>query len=94
MIEALVGLQADNPDLEVSFTLPVLPTGLDANGLNLLRSAQHDGVRIDVVNIMAMDYGAVVDNNGQMGLNAIQAAVATEGQPAASGSTPRLASRR
>jgi len=37
-------------------------------------------VEIDVVNIMAMDYGTSVDNNGQMGLNAIQAARATEGQ--------------
>ena len=78
--QALVGLQAANPDLKVSFTLPVLPTGLDANGLNLLRSAQQDGVKIDVVNIMTMDYGTSVDNNGQMGQNAIQAAIATEGQ--------------
>ncbi len=78
--QALVGLQAANPDLKVSFTLPVLPTGLDANGLNLLRSAQHDGVKVDVVNIMAMDYGTAVDNGGQMGQNAIQAAIATEAQ--------------
>ena len=27
-------LQAANPDLKVSFTLPVLPTGLDASGLD------------------------------------------------------------
>jgi chitinase len=78
--QALVGLQAANPDLKVSFTLPVLPTGLVASGLNVLQSAIHDGVKIDVVNIMAMDYGQGVDNNGQMGLNAINAAVATEGQ--------------
>ena len=52
----------------------MLPTGLDADGLNVLQSAKHDGVRVDVVNIMTMDYGASVDNNGQMGLDAIKAA--------------------
>ncbi|HSI00225.1 MAG TPA: Calx-beta domain-containing protein, partial [Reyranella sp.] len=78
--QALVGLQAANPDLKISFTLPVLPTGLDYWGLNVLRAAQQDGVRVDVVNIMAMDYGAAVDNNGQMGLNAILAAEATQAQ--------------
>ena len=78
--QAIVGLQAANPDLKVSFTLPVLPTGLDASGLAVLQSAKHDGVRIDMVNIMAMDYGQSVDNNGQMGLNAVNAAIATEKQ--------------
>ena len=43
-------------------------------GSNVLQSAKHDGVRVDVVNIMAMDYGGPsVDNNGQMGLDAINA---------------------
>ncbi len=78
--QAIVGLQAANPDLKVSFTLAVLPTGLVADGLNLLRSAMNDGVRIDMVNIMAMDYGQSVDNNGQMGLNAILASEATQQQ--------------
>ena len=78
--QAIVGLQAANPDLKVSFTVPVLPTGLDASGLNVLQTAKNDGVRIDVVNVMAMDYGQDVDNNGQMGQDAISAAVATERQ--------------
>jgi hypothetical protein len=58
----------------------VLPTGLTANGLDLLKNAQQAGVRVDVVNIMTMDYGAAVDNGGQMGLNAILATQATEAQ--------------
>jgi hypothetical protein len=78
--KAIVGLEAANPDLKVSFTLPVLPTGLDASGLGVLQAAKHDGVRIDLVNIMTMDYGQSVDNNGQMGLDAIDAAKATEQQ--------------
>jgi chitinase len=38
-----------------------------------------------MVNIMAMDYGQSVDNNGQMGLSAIQASEATQQQLAAIG---------
>ncbi len=49
--------QAANPGLIVSFTLPVLPTGLTADGVRLLESCAKYGVRVDVVNIMTMDYG-------------------------------------
>ena len=76
--QALVGLKAANPGLIISYTLPVLPTGLTADGLNVLSSAKHDGLAIDVVNIMAMDYGSAVDNGGQMGLDAIEAATSTD----------------
>jgi len=75
--QALVGLKAANPGLEISLTLPVLPTGLDTNGLNVLRAAKQDGLDPDVINIMAMDYGPAVDNGGQMGTNAISAALNT-----------------
>jgi hypothetical protein len=88
--QAIVGLQAANPDLKVSFTLPVLPTGLDASGLAVLQSAKHDGVRIDTVNIMTMDYGQSVDNNGQMGQDAINATIATEKQLADLGMTAKI----
>ena len=70
--------------------LPVLPTGLTADGLNILASAKHDGVKIDVVNIMAMDYGPSVDNGGQMGLDAIQAAIATEAQISSLGLSSKI----
>jgi chitinase len=88
--QTLVGLEAANPGLQVSFTLPVLPTGLDANGLGVLQAAERDGVRIDLVNIMAMDYGASVDNGGHMGLNAVNAARATEQQLAELGLDARI----
>src|SRR5205823_6461424 len=83
--QALVGLKAANPGLNVSFTLPVLPTGLTADGLNVLASAKHDGLNVDLVNIMTMDYGASVDNGGQMGVDAINATIATEKQIASLG---------
>ncbi len=78
--QALAGLEAANPGLEITFTLPVMPTGLTSEGLNLLSSAGTAGVSINRVNIMAMDYGAASDNGGQMGLDAILAAQATEAQ--------------
>lgn len=50
-------LQAANPGLTVSYTLPVLPAGLTHNGVDLLANAVQRGVRVDVVNVMTMDYG-------------------------------------
>ena len=75
--QALAGLQAtaraNNRTLIVSYTLPVLPTGLTHHGVSLLQNAVANGVRVDRVNIMAMDYGAVA-NPYTMGQNAIDAA--------------------
>ncbi len=88
--QALVGLEAANPGLTISFTLPVLPTGLTPDGLNVLASAKQDGLKIDVVNLMAMDYGTSVDNGGQMGLDAINAAIATEKQISDLGSSSKI----
>ncbi len=88
--QAIVGLQAANPGLKVSFTLPVLPTGLTADGLHVLQQAMADGVHVDMVNIMAMDYGAAVDNGGQMGLSAIQASEATQQQLASIGMAAKI----
>ena len=78
--EAIKELKASNPGLVVSYTLPVLPTGLVDAGLNILNRAKASGLNLDVVNVMAMDYGSNADNGGQMGQNAIAAATATEAQ--------------
>jgi len=43
--------------LVVWYTLPVLPTGLDANGMNVLNVTLDAGVDLEGVNVMAMDYG-------------------------------------
>jgi len=63
-------------ELRLWYTLPVLPSGLTADGLNVVRSALTNGVRVDGVNIMAMDYGdsAAPNPDGQMGEYAVQAA--------------------
>jgi hypothetical protein len=44
--------------LQVSFTLPVQPTGLTQDGVNILTGAISAGVQVAAVNVMAMDYGA------------------------------------
>lgn len=79
--QALASLEQSHPGLSVSLTLPVLPTGLDANGLAVVRSAHTYGLNVSVVNVMAMDYGqwAAPDGN-QMGAYAQQAAQATHDQ--------------
>ncbi len=85
--KALVALKAANKGLVISYTLPVLPTGLIASGTNILASAKADGLALDVVNIMAMDYGSAADNNGAMGLDAVDAAQATKQQLTSAGLT-------
>ncbi|GIE90123.1 sugar hydrolase [Actinoplanes regularis] len=74
--QALAALQRANPGLRVSFTLPVLPEGLTADGLNVVRSARDAGVTVDLVNVMAMDYY----RNGDYGNFAVDAANSTFNQ--------------
>ena len=76
--KALAALEAANPGLKVSYTLGVMPNGLPPAQLNVLLNAKANSVRVDVVNIMAMDYGSAY--SGDMGQYAIQAAQATEAQ--------------
>ncbi|CAL9563925.1 hypothetical protein SUDANB105_04683 [Streptomyces sp. enrichment culture] len=76
--QAIAKLQKQHPDLDVSFTLPVMPEGLTQDGVNLLADAKKNGVAIDTVNIMAMDYGPAY--SGDMGTYAEQAATATQAQ--------------
>ncbi len=42
--------------LQVSYTLPTTPTGLEASGKNVLQNAVNNGARVDVVNMMTFDY--------------------------------------
>ncbi|MFG3227036.1 cellulose binding domain-containing protein [Kitasatospora sp. NPDC048194] len=68
--------------LDVSFTLPALPSGLTQDGVGLVADAKANGVAIGAVNIMAMDFGDGVapDPQGRMGAYAIAAATATQAQ--------------
>ncbi|MGW0969723.1 chitinase [Streptomyces sp. NPDC002516] len=76
--EAIALLQKKRPGLTVSFTLPVMPSGLDSDGLALLESANDHSVDVSTVNIMTMNYGS--SYAGDMGAYAITSAEAAHGQ--------------
>ena len=82
--KALENLQTSNPNLKISYTLGVDPTGLPQDQRNVLANAKTNGTRVDIVNIMAMDYGSC---NLDMGMAAISAATATHGQIQTLGTT-------
>jgi hypothetical protein len=81
--KALAALQAQaqqsGKQLYINFTLPVEPSGLTQDGLNIIQNAISDGVNINVVNGMAMDYGSGAGSDpnpapGKMGDMAVQVA--------------------
>ncbi|MEU4239001.1 cellulose binding domain-containing protein [Actinoplanes sp. NPDC026619] len=69
---ALAALQKANPGLKISLTLPVLPEGLTADGVNVVKSAKDAGVSLDLVNIMAMDYGRSGQDYGDLAIQAVK----------------------
>jgi hypothetical protein len=76
--QAISALEAANPGLVVSVTIPVNPDGPDNNGQAFLQEAKAAGARIDVINVMTMDYYGTWDSGGaNMGAYATQAAQAT-----------------
>ena len=75
--QALATVQRNNSGLKISLTLPVLPTGLTQDGVNLVTQTKNAGVNIDMVNVMAMDY---YQGPADQGAKAISAARATQAQ--------------
>lgn len=84
--QAVAALQRDlaaaGRPIDVWVTLPVLPQGLTADGVNVVKSAVRNGVLLAGVNVMAMDYGswAAPNPQGRMGDYAIAAAESTFAQ--------------
>ncbi|HBJ72477.1 MAG TPA: hypothetical protein DDY88_01895, partial [Actinobacteria bacterium] len=68
---------AKGKTVAVSLTVPVMPDGLDANGLRTVREFAAAGVSLATVNVMAMDYGSSFTD---MGTHAITAAQGTATQ--------------
>jgi chitinase len=56
--EALAKLQARNPALIFTYTLPVDPNGISGDAQALLADAKAKGVKIKSANVMTMDFGA------------------------------------
>ncbi|MFG2626173.1 chitinase [Streptomyces sp. NPDC048473] len=75
--QALRLLQKER-DLDVTYTLPVMPDGLEATGTGLLSDAAQRNVDVSAVNIMAMNYSSAHD--GDMSDYAQQAAEASHDQ--------------
>ncbi|HEY7177464.1 MAG TPA: chitinase [Micromonosporaceae bacterium] len=69
---------AQGRPLQISFTLPVEPAGLESNGLAVMQNAVANNTRVDVVNIMTFDY--YDHKTTQMGAAAISAAQGLHGQ--------------
>jgi chitinase len=68
--QAIKTLEANNAGLNVSVTIPVLQSGPDGNGTAFLQAAKTNGTRIDLVNIMTMDYGGAVSDMGAAAVSA------------------------
>jgi hypothetical protein len=77
-MQAMKDLKAANPSLKFSMTLPVLASGLTDDGVNIIKAAKDAGVKIDVVNIMTMDFYA--GTGTEMGQGSVSAAQATLSQ--------------
>ncbi|MFJ3754944.1 ricin-type beta-trefoil lectin domain protein [Streptomyces sp. NPDC090080] len=79
--KALAQLQQDyaaaGRKLDVQYTLPSMPNGLDGNGTKLLSNAKSNGLNVNLVNIMTMDY---YDGTRDMGKAATDAATALRSQ--------------
>jgi chitinase len=75
---AAIALLQSQRELQVSYTLPVMPTGLDKTGLAIIESANVENVQFSHINIMAMNYGSTY--TGDMADYAEQAATATHDQ--------------
>jgi hypothetical protein len=84
--QALAQLQSEyaaaGKTLDVSLTLPVLPSGLTQDGVNVVTASAANGLKVSVVNAMAMDYGdwAAPSPSGKMGQYADQAAQSVHDQ--------------
>jgi chitinase len=77
-MQAMKDLKASNPNLTFSVTLPVLTSGLTNDGVNILKAAKNVGIKVDVVNIMTMDFYA--GTGTEMGQGSVSAAQATLSQ--------------
>ena len=63
-------LAAAGRTLNVQLTLPVMPYGLTRDGLGVLTDSVSGGLRVDVVNIMTMNYGIPLRTMGQAAIDA------------------------
>jgi hypothetical protein len=75
-------------------TLPVMPEGLTAAGLDLLRNAKANAVQYSVVNLMTMDYGGAycgdMGNYAVQAINSVKSQLSSIGYSATVAATPMI----
>ncbi|EWM12413.1 ricin-type beta-trefoil lectin domain protein [Kutzneria sp. 744] len=54
--QALAALQAQNPNVQVDYTLGVGSDGLEGDQMTVLNDAKAKGVKVSVINLMVMDF--------------------------------------
>lgn len=74
VMSALKTIHASFPNVKLSFTVPVMPDGLDSTAKSIVTQAKNAGLTFSV-NIMTMDYSS--SHTGDMGQYAISALNAT-----------------
>jgi hypothetical protein len=71
----LARLQAKNPGLIISFTVPVDPDGIPASALKMMKDARAQGVKVYSANVMTMDYGKKFSSGQKMSDVSIASAI-------------------
>jgi len=77
---AIAGLQKKNPQLRITFTLPVNPNGISKHSQTMLADAKAKGIKVYSANLMVMDYGARISKDKTMSDLAIACATKTHEQ--------------
>ena len=87
---AIAGLQANNPGLVISYTLPVDPHGISPESQRLLADAMAKGVNVHSVNVMTMDFGSHFSKGKKMSDVSIASALKAHKQCQAISSTIQI----
>jgi hypothetical protein len=77
---ALAWLQAKNPGLIISYTLPVDPDGIPDEAKKLLSDAKAKGLKVHSANVMTMDFAPQFSRGKKMSDVAIASAIRARGQ--------------
>ena len=91
--KAIVELKKKYPQLQITYCLPVLPTGLALAGEKLVQNAKKNGAVIESFHGMSMDFGdsAAPDPEGRMSAYVISSAENLRKQVMSSGyATPKI----
>lgn len=91
--KAIVELQKKYPQLQITYCLPVLPTGLALAGEKLVQNAKKNGADIESFHGMSMDFGdsAAPDPEGRMAAYVISSAENLRKQVMTAGyATPKI----